>query len=367
MNISSYIFPFILLVIFLVIVEVIIRLLFLRKKNKILKEGNEKEKKELVELKKEGIKQLEKLEEKRKREPEPEPKPEPARREGGKVEFDTKRRRETPKIRVREEKEERLGRSEEKREREPEERSYDRERETVSERDLQETSERALSDYKEKLKDLEKKMERVEKNFLEEVSRENEKIKKEMAGAVEDEISRWKEENSNIRNFLEKEVKEKSEEILGKMDQVYKPLEETVRRKAERAEREIENYKTKKMEEIDKNIYRIIKDVSRRVIGRAVDLSTHEDLVLEALEKAREENFFTLGNGRESFSERPKKERAEKERVVGFTGNGLEDDKRESDENGFERGNRIRIQNVSEQKNKDDRDIEERFRRLTQN
>jgi len=50
--------------------------------------------------------------------------------------------------------------------------------------------------------------------------------------------------------------------------------------------------KRKGLEEIDRGVYRTIVDVSKKIIGKAIDISTHEKLVMDALEKAKKEGIF---------------------------------------------------------------------------
>jgi hypothetical protein len=54
----------------------------------------------------------------------------------------------------------------------------------------------------------------------------------------------------------------------------------------------LENYKREKIKEADEKIFQILADVSKKVLGKVIDVSTHEELVFRALKKAKEENFF---------------------------------------------------------------------------
>ncbi len=59
-----------------------------------------------------------------------------------------------------------------------------------------------------------------------------------------------------------------------------------------KTEKELEEYKKKKIQEIDGRINAIILETSREVLGKSVDLATHEDLVMKALEQAKVDNLF---------------------------------------------------------------------------
>lgn len=57
-------------------------------------------------------------------------------------------------------------------------------------------------------------------------------------------------------------------------------------------EKEMEAVKAKRIEELEQKIGIIVSEVSKQVLGRALDLKTHQQLVMEALEKAKAENLF---------------------------------------------------------------------------
>lgn len=54
-----------------------------------------------------------------------------------------------------------------------------------------------------------------------------------------------------------------------------------------RAKLEIDGYKTQKLKEIDAKTTEIIKDVTRQVLGKALDTTKHSALVAAALEEAK--------------------------------------------------------------------------------
>lgn len=60
----------------------------------------------------------------------------------------------------------------------------------------------------------------------------------------------------------------------------------------EKKQKEIEEYKSQRLKAIDENINKIIAKVAQNVLGRAIPLEEHEQLVLDALEKAKKEEVF---------------------------------------------------------------------------
>lgn len=55
---------------------------------------------------------------------------------------------------------------------------------------------------------------------------------------------------------------------------------------------EIARYKESKIAQIDSIAREILTDVSKKVLGKSIDLRAHEDLVIKALEDAKRQNIF---------------------------------------------------------------------------
>ena len=55
---------------------------------------------------------------------------------------------------------------------------------------------------------------------------------------------------------------------------------------------DLQNYRADKFAQIDQEVKKIVYDVAKQVLGRGIDVSTHEDLVKAALDKAKKENLL---------------------------------------------------------------------------
>ena len=77
-------------------------------------------------------------------------------------------------------------------------------------------------------------------------------------------------------------------EIVSLREQLSKISEE----EKGKVEGEIKSYKDKLMNELDQKVFSIISDVARETIGESIDVSKHEELVLQALNKAKNQRFF---------------------------------------------------------------------------
>lgn len=55
---------------------------------------------------------------------------------------------------------------------------------------------------------------------------------------------------------------------------------------------EIERYKASKVAQIDSTAREVLIDVTKKVLGKSIDLRAHEDLVIQSLEDAKRQNMF---------------------------------------------------------------------------
>jgi hypothetical protein len=88
------------------------------------------------------------------------------------------------------------------------------------------------------------------------------------------ELQNFKQSMQNLTIFSEKEVKKK-------VDIDY----ETVRK-------EIENYKKEEFARINSRIYEFLETTAKLILGKALSISDHEDLIKKSLEKAQKEGVF---------------------------------------------------------------------------
>lgn len=90
--------------------------------------------------------------------------------------------------------------------------------------------------------------------------------------------------NDEIKNFkesMQKLTTLSQEEVKKKIDLDYK-----------NSKKEIEDYKKEQLKKIDLEIYEFLEKISKIVLGKALSLSEHEDLIEKSLEKAKKEGVF---------------------------------------------------------------------------
>jgi hypothetical protein len=99
--------------------------------------------------------------------------------------------------------------------------------------------------------------------------------------------------SSETQDLILKEIKKKNEELMKNLDekinQIKKIAFQSLDQKISQAEKIIDEYKKERLKEIDRKVYQLIGEVAKKIIGKTIDLSTHEELVFQSLEKAKKE------------------------------------------------------------------------------
>lgn len=60
----------------------------------------------------------------------------------------------------------------------------------------------------------------------------------------------------------------------------------------DKTKKEIEDYKAAKLSEVDEKARKIIKDATREILGEAIPLDKHEEMVMKAIENAKRQNIL---------------------------------------------------------------------------
>ena len=125
-------------------------------------------------------------------------------------------------------------------------------------------------------------------------------------------------ESKEIAKKHESEINELNNKIITLLTNVYKDIEsatrtdlesyknvikqqtfeaeklaqERMKTEYEKLEKEIAERKQQRLQQLEENIYKILNNVSKDVIGKTLDLTTHEDLIVKSIEKAKKEGVL---------------------------------------------------------------------------
>jgi len=89
------------------------------------------------------------------------------------------------------------------------------------------------------------------------------------------------EEIKNFKESMQKLTVLSQEEAKKKIDLDY-----------EISKKEIEDYKKEELRKLDAGIYELLEKISKIVLGKALSLADHEDLIEKSLQKAQKEGVF---------------------------------------------------------------------------
>ena len=59
-----------------------------------------------------------------------------------------------------------------------------------------------------------------------------------------------------------------------------------------KVEAELSAYKQKVKTDLDQRVFSVLSDVAKETIGQSIDINKHEELVMKALQKAKNERFI---------------------------------------------------------------------------
>lgn len=122
---------------------------------------------------------------------------------------------------------------------------------------------------------------KVYQTVLNELKLKNVEILQNVSKNIEDTTL---EEIKKFKSIIEKETIASQNLVKKKIDYEYSL-----------AKKDIEVYKQSELKIVDEKIYEILETISKLVLGKAIQLSEHEDLIIESLAKAKKEGMFDDG------------------------------------------------------------------------
>lgn len=96
----------------------------------------------------------------------------------------------------------------------------------------------------------------------------------------------------DIENNTIQELKDFKEILKKETYASQKIVEEKIEEEYTQTEKEIEAYKAERIKKVEDEIYNILQNVSTLVLGKAISMEDHEQLVIDALNKAKEKNVL---------------------------------------------------------------------------
>lgn len=105
-----------------------------------------------------------------------------------------------------------------------------------------------------------------------------------------------KENFQRLTDLAAKSGKDLADFIKKQEEAIVKESQYLVATNVVKMEQEMEKYRQNQIKKLDSRINTVIGEVAKQVLGKAVDLKSHQDLIIEALNKAKAENLFSDGS-----------------------------------------------------------------------
>jgi hypothetical protein len=145
-------------------------------------------------------------------------------------------------------------------------------------------------------KNIQELNQKIENDFLELHKKIIDKQKEIYALGEENlsqEILNIRKEHQEVKNMLLEEAKKdiqiSGDQFIKRLSPVYQEAVKDIEQKISLTQEEIKGYKDKRFKELDKEIYQKLGQIAKETIGEILDLSSHEELIKKALEKAKKE------------------------------------------------------------------------------
>jgi flagellar biosynthesis/type III secretory pathway protein FliH len=124
-----------------------------------------------------------------------------------------------------------------------------------------------------------------------------EMFREELESSILKQIDIFRREAAKAVSKMCKAVESSSEEQLKDFKEIMKQetyasqkkLEEKIEQDYASTQKELESYKQNEMKKVDESVYKIVYRVSELVLGKGLSLQEHQQIILEALDKAKEE------------------------------------------------------------------------------
>ncbi|MEK7502668.1 MAG: hypothetical protein AAB609_04035 [Patescibacteria group bacterium] len=130
--------------------------------------------------------------------------------------------------------------------------------------------------------------EKVSQDFLE-------AYKRELDGLKQKNIEIVKNVSNDIEEDTIKEVEDFDNILQKETFAAQKIVEEKIEKEYSSAQKNVEDYKNEMLGKAEEKIYKILEAVAKLTLGKSIPLAQHEQLIIEALEKAKKDG---LGDGK---------------------------------------------------------------------
>ena len=128
---------------------------------------------------------------------------------------------------------------------------------------------------------IQKESEEISRKHEDEINELNNNIIKLLTNVYKDIESATRADFENYKAVIQKQTFEAEKVAQARMQEEYEKLE-----------KEIAIKKQQRLTQLEENIYKILNNISKDVIGKSLDLTAHEELIIKSMEKAKKEGVL---------------------------------------------------------------------------
>jgi flagellar biosynthesis/type III secretory pathway protein FliH len=131
-----------------------------------------------------------------------------------------------------------------------------------------------------------------QKKILEEASLAiSKKFEQQIKEVNDNNIESLKNIYKGIESDVQADYQEYKDAIKKQTFQAESIATEKIKEEYVKLDAEIKDYKTKMIEKVNEDVYKLLLNISKMVLGKSLDLKDHEELIIDALNKAKKENI----------------------------------------------------------------------------
>lgn len=127
---------------------------------------------------------------------------------------------------------------------------------------------------------------KIEKEAAEKLDKILETVSAELGHLLKAQVSKLSDDSSRI-------IRELADSAGEQQKNLARESQFLVANNLAKAQKDIDLYRESQLAKVDQEINSIVYVAAREILGRAISLSEHEDLVHKALERAKRDKFFT--------------------------------------------------------------------------
>lgn len=143
------------------------------------------------------------------------------------------------------------------------------------------------------------------KQLLEElISKNKEMIQKTSANLVsyyQDTVTtmtlNYNQNTEKLMQLLDEELKHRVEKLdkasIEQIEESKKEVNAQIKKDLDKLNQELKKYGDEKFKQIDDKIYEIVSETAKNSVGKVINLTDHQELVMTALEQAKKDKFFS--------------------------------------------------------------------------